>query len=175
MLLNWNEILLLTLHKNWLLWWFIIKSQYHTNTVSLIDITIPNQFVFYFRNHFWLLFVKKLLEPKDLPKINRPIYNNYWEIELGNTISKKTQNIGVALFTQIWSCECYIKCFKIFDRTQTNLEAFYIALIRPDLNEQCNSNVSTLFRNGITQFNFSIIILNWSVFCFLSSFMIDFC
>ena len=31
------------------------------------------------------------------------------------------------------------------------------------------------FRNGITWLNFSIIIINWSVFCFLSCFMIDFC
>ena len=31
-----------------------------------------------------------------------------------------------------------------------NLEAFYIALMRPNLNEQCDSNVLTLFRNGIT-------------------------
>ena len=36
------------------------------------------------------------------------------------------------------------------DRTQKNLEAFYIALMRPNLNKQCNSNVLTLFRNGIT-------------------------
>ena len=37
MLLNWDEVLLLTLHKNWLLWWFIRKIQYHTNAISLID------------------------------------------------------------------------------------------------------------------------------------------
>ena len=36
------------------------------------------------------------------------------------------------------------------DRTRKNLEAFYIALMRPNLNEQCDSNVLTLFRNGIT-------------------------
>ena len=36
------------------------------------------------------------------------------------------------------------------DRTRKNLEAFYIALMRPNVNEQCNSNVLTLFRNGIT-------------------------
>ena len=109
--------------KNWLLRWFIRKSQYHTNTTSLIEITIPNQSVFYLRSHYWLLFVKTSLEPTDLTKINHktteetkngPINNNYWEIELGNTISKKSQNIGVALFIQIWSHECYIKRFKIF-------------------------------------------------------------
>ena len=61
------------------------------------------------------------------------------------------------------------------DRTRKNLEAFYIALMRPNLNEQCDSNVLTLFRNGITLFDFSIIITNWFVFCFLSCFMIDFC
>ena len=33
---------------------------------------------------------------------------------------------------------------------EKNLEAFYIALMRPNLNEQCDSNVLTLFRNGIT-------------------------
>ena len=69
-LLNWNEIFLLTLHKNWLLWWFIRKNQYHTNTISLIDITIQNQFVFYLCNHCWLLSVKTSLEAKDLTKIN---------------------------------------------------------------------------------------------------------
>ena len=69
-LLNWNEIFLLTLHKNWLLWWFIRKNQYHTNTRSLIDITIQNQFVFYLCNHYWLLSVKTSLEAKDLTKIN---------------------------------------------------------------------------------------------------------
>ena len=120
--------MLLIFHKNQLLWWFIRKNQYHTNTISLIDITIPNQFVFYLRNHYWLLFVKTSLEPKDLTKINHktteetkdgPIYNNYWEIELGNTISKKSQNIGVALFIQIWSHECYIKRFKIFSYSIT--------------------------------------------------------
>ena len=52
------------------------------------------------------------------------------------------------------------------DRTQKNLEVSYIALMRPNLNEQCDSNVLTLFRNGITWFNFSIII---------SCFMIEFC
>ena len=36
------------------------------------------------------------------------------------------------------------------DRAWKNLEAFYIALMRPNLNEQCDSNVLTLFRNGIT-------------------------
>ena len=98
-------------------------NQYHTNTISLIDIAIPNQFVFYLRNHYWLLSVKTSLEAKDLTKINHktteetkdgPIYNNYWKIELGNTISKQSQNIGVTLFIQIWSHECYIKRFKIF-------------------------------------------------------------
>ena len=58
---------------------------------------IPNQFVFYLHNHYWLLFVKTSLESKDLTKISHktteetkdgPICNNYWEIELGNTISK---------------------------------------------------------------------------------------
>ena len=36
------------------------------------------------------------------------------------------------------------------DRTRKNLEVFYIALVRPNLNEQCDSTVLTLFRNGIT-------------------------
>ena len=70
LLLNWNEILLLTLHKNWLLSWFIRKNQYHTNTISLIDIRILNLFVFYLHNHYWLLSVKSSLEAKDLTKIN---------------------------------------------------------------------------------------------------------
>ena len=61
------------------------------------------------------------------------------------------------------------------DRTRKNLEAFYIALMRPNLNEHCDSSALTLFRNGITQFNFLIIITNWFVFCFPSCFMIDFC
>ena len=61
------------------------------------------------------------------------------------------------------------------DRKRKNLETFYIALLRPNLNEQCDSNVLTLFRNGITYFSFSINIVNWSVFCFLSCFMTDFC
>ena len=36
------------------------------------------------------------------------------------------------------------------DRTRKNLEAFYIALLRPSLNEQVESNVLNLFRNGVT-------------------------
>ena len=36
------------------------------------------------------------------------------------------------------------------DRTRKNLEAFYIAIMRPNLNEQCESNVLTLSRNGIS-------------------------
>ena len=97
--------------------------QYQTNTRSLIDITIPNQFAFYLRNHYWLLSVKTSLEAKYLTKIDHktteetkqePIYNNYWKIQLGNTISKQSQNIGVALFIQIWSHECHIKSFKLF-------------------------------------------------------------
>ena len=36
------------------------------------------------------------------------------------------------------------------DTTRKDLEAFYIALMRPNLNKQCDSNVLTLFRNGIT-------------------------
>ena len=35
-------------------------------------------------------------------------------------------------------------------RTRKNLEASYIALLRPDLNEQVQSNVLNLFRNGVT-------------------------
>ena len=31
-----------------------------------------------------------------------------------------------------------------------SLEPFFIAPMQPNLNEQCNSNVLTLFRNGIT-------------------------
>ena len=72
-------------------------NQYHTNTISLIDITIPNQFAFCLRNHHWLLSVKTSLEAKYLTKINHktteetkdePICNNYRKIEQGNTISK---------------------------------------------------------------------------------------
>ena len=47
--------------------------------------------------------------------------------------------------------------------------------MRPNLNEECNSNVLTLFRNGITWFNYSTINVNWFIFCFLSCFMTDFC
>ena len=54
------------------------------------------------------------------------------------------QNIN-HVFT--WSVICSAP--KI-DRTRKNLEAFYIALMRSNLNEQCDSNVLTLFRNGIT-------------------------
>lgn len=41
-LLNGNEILLLALHKNRLLWWFIRQNQYQTNKISLTDTTIQN-------------------------------------------------------------------------------------------------------------------------------------
>ena len=97
-------------------------NQYDTNTISLIDITIPNQFAFCLRNHYWLLSVKTSLEAKYLTKINHktteetkdePICNNYRKIELGNTISKQSQNIAVTLFIQTWSHECYIKRFEI--------------------------------------------------------------
>ena len=33
------------------------------------------------------------------------------------------------------------------DRTQKKLELFYIALMRPNLNEQCDFSILTLFRN----------------------------
>ena len=36
------------------------------------------------------------------------------------------------------------------DRTRKNLEAFYIALMGPNLNKHCDSCALTLFRNGIT-------------------------
>ena len=76
-------------------------NQYHTNTISLIDITIANQFAFYLRNHYWLLSVKTSLEAKYLAKISHktteetkyePIYNNYWKLELGKTISKQSKH-----------------------------------------------------------------------------------
>ena len=54
------------------------------------------------------------------------------------------QNIN-HMFT--WSVICSAP--KI-DRTRKNLEAFYIAIMRPNLNEQCESNVLTLSRNGIS-------------------------
>ena len=65
-------------------------NQYHTNTISLIDITIPNQFAFCLRNHYWLPSVKTSLEAKYLTKINHktteetkdePICNNHWKNE----------------------------------------------------------------------------------------------
>ena len=86
------------------------NNQYRTNTLFLIHITIANQFVFYLRNHYWLLFVNTSLQPKHLTKFNHktieekkdgPIYNNYWKIELGNTISKNSQNTGFALLEEI--------------------------------------------------------------------------
>ena len=104
-------------------------NQYHTNKTSLIDVTIPNQFVLCLRYHYWLVSVKTSLEAKYLTKINHktteetrdePICNNYWKIELGNTISKQSQNIGVTLFIQIWSHKCYIKRFVIFSCSLTN-------------------------------------------------------
>ena len=42
--------------------------------------------------------------------------------------------------------ESIIHCY----RTRKNLEVFCIALMKPNLNEQCDSNVLTLCRNGIT-------------------------
>ena len=36
------------------------------------------------------------------------------------------------------------------DRTRKNLEAFFIALLKPQLNDQVESNLLNLFRNGIT-------------------------
>ena len=110
----WTEMKFYFLH--------FIKTGY-ANKTSLIDVTIPNQFVLCLRYHYWLVSVKTSLEAKYLTKINHKtteetidesICNNYWKIELGNTISKQSQNIGVTLFIQIWSHECYIKRFKIF-------------------------------------------------------------
>ena len=54
------------------------------------------------------------------------------------------QNINY-MFT--WSVICSAP--KI-DRTRQNLEAFYITIMRPNLNEQCDSIVLTAFRNDIT-------------------------
>ena len=146
--------------------------QYHTNTISLIDITISHQFAFYLRNHYWLLSSKTSLEAKSLTKIDHktteetkdePIYNNYWKIELGNTISKRSHTIHsnlVSGFFRVlsllgadrpssksepsrhlhqninhvftWSVICSASKS---DRTRKKLEAFYMALMRPNLNE----------------------------------------
>ena len=46
-----------------------------------------------------------------------------------------------------WSVICSVPKS---DRTRKNLEAFYIALMRPNLNKQCDSNILTLLRNGFT-------------------------
>ena len=35
-------------------------------------------------------------------------------------------------------------------RTRKNLEVFYIAKMKPDLNEQVQSNILNLFRHGVT-------------------------
>ena len=35
-------------------------------------------------------------------------------------------------------------------RTRKNIEAFFIAIMRPSLNEQTNSDALILFRNGVT-------------------------
>ena len=99
-------------------------NQYHINTIPLIDTELilisfidTESICFFLRNHHWLLSVKTSLEAKYLTKINdktteekkdEPICRNYRKIELGNTISKQIQNIGVTLFIQIWSHECYI-------------------------------------------------------------------
>ena len=56
-----------------------------------------------------------------------------------------------------WSVICSVP--KI-DRTRKNFQTSYIALMRPNLNEQCESNVLNLFINGSTYFNYSIIIIN---------------
>ena len=53
------------------------------------------------------------------------------------------QNINHML---TWSLICSAP--KI-DRTRKKYEAFYITMMRPNLNEQCDSNVLTPFRNGI--------------------------
>ena len=37
-------------------------------------------------------------------------------------------------------------------RTRKNIEAFFIAIMRPSLNEQTDSDVLILFRNGVTWF-----------------------
>ena len=54
------------------------------------------------------------------------------------------QNIN-NVFTWLVIC-----CAPKIDRTRKNLEAFYIAVMRPNLNEQCDPNVLTHFRDGIT-------------------------
>ena len=36
------------------------------------------------------------------------------------------------------------------NKTRKNLEASFIALLKPDLNEQCEFNTLVLFRNGVT-------------------------
>ena len=98
-------------------------NQYHTNTISLIDCHDTKSICVFLHNHYWLLSVKTSLKAKYLTKSNHktteetkdePICNNYRKIELGNTISKQSQNIGITLFIQIWAHECYIKRFKIF-------------------------------------------------------------
>ena len=110
-------------------------NQYHINTIPLIHTELilmslidTESICLLLRNHHWLLSVKTSLEAKYLTKINdktteekkdEPICRNYRKIELGNTISKQSQSIGVTLFIQIWSHECYIKRFKICSRSIT--------------------------------------------------------
>ena len=69
---------------------------------------------FIYSIYYWLLSVKSPLKPKDLTKNNykttKEIKDGPIIIEIGNTISKESQNIGVALFIHIYSHECYIKC-----------------------------------------------------------------
>ena len=108
-LLNWNYIFLLTLYKSWLLL-FLSSNQNCINTWSLIEIKTLYWLIFYLLNHYWLRFAKSSLTAKGSTKIsfnqlskqkNKPIYNYCWMIELGNTISKKRENIRVVFFIQI--------------------------------------------------------------------------
>ena len=87
--------------------------------------------------------------------VNQPMsvkQNGMWRLDIRSTIilvgSLNHQNIYIRISTICLPGPC-VSAPKI-DRTRENLEAFYIALIRPNLNEQCDSNVLTLFRNGIT-------------------------
>ena len=112
-------------------------------------------------------------ESKYVSKTERNVEVKYLEHNHPSGNSKTSehfyQNINHVL---TWSLICSVP--KI-DRTRKNLKTFYIALMRPNLNEQCDYNILALFRNGIIYFNYSTVIINWSVFCFLSCFMIDFC
>ena len=82
------------MHENWLLWWFLSKNQYYIifnwyQNTKLICLLFTQSLLIAFCEIFTSSkrFNKNQLQKNKQAK-DKPVYNDCWIIELGDTISK---------------------------------------------------------------------------------------